>query len=72
MNSSESWAWWFKPVILANCEVNIRRIVVWGQPRQKECKTPFHGWARWHMPVISATQGRKNRGSWWRLALGIR
>jgi hypothetical protein len=37
-NLTPSWAWWFKPVILATREV-IRRIMVQGQLGQKVHKT---------------------------------
>jgi hypothetical protein len=41
-------------VILATQEVEIRRIVVPGQPRQKVLETPVstNVWARWCTPVI--------------------
>jgi hypothetical protein len=34
------WCQWLTPVILANSEVEIRRIIVRDQPRQIVCKTP--------------------------------
>jgi hypothetical protein len=36
----QSQAWWHKPEMPATQEVEIRRIAVWGQPRQKVSKTP--------------------------------
>jgi hypothetical protein len=32
--------WWLKFVILATKKVEIWKITVWGQPRQKACETP--------------------------------
>jgi hypothetical protein len=35
-----SWLLWLKPIILATWEVEIGRIMIQGQPRQKVSKTP--------------------------------
>jgi hypothetical protein len=37
---AQGWMWWLTPVILATWEVELTRITVWGQPRQKVHKTP--------------------------------
>jgi hypothetical protein len=54
------WAWWFKPVVLATWEVEIKRIMVGGQPGKKINETPplpqIFIWAIWCMPVISAVE----------------
>jgi hypothetical protein len=41
-----SQAQWFKLIIIAKWEVDIWRIVFWGQPREKGCKTPYQPRAR--------------------------
>jgi hypothetical protein len=60
-----SWAQWFMPIILATQELEIRSIMVPGQPRPKVCKTPSQ---QWHMPVIPATVESINRRTVSRLA----
>jgi hypothetical protein len=39
------WVWWYTPVILATGEVEIRRIEVQGQARQKLVRLHFNKWA---------------------------
>jgi hypothetical protein len=52
-----SWAWWFKSVISATQEIEIRRITIQGQQRQKDNKTHLQliTLAWWYTPVILAT-----------------
>jgi hypothetical protein len=59
----ESWVWWLKTVILAIWEVEIQRIAVQGQPWARSSQDPIstNGKVWWHMPIIPATQGSKNR-----------
>jgi hypothetical protein len=54
-----SQAQWFKPVILAPQEIEIRRIVVQGQSGQKFARLHLSGksWVWWHVPVILVTEG---------------
>jgi hypothetical protein len=55
---------WFIAVIPATWEMEIGRITVRGQSRQKsEISAPIstNSWAQWHTSVIQATWGNKNR-----------
>jgi hypothetical protein len=52
------WAPWLRAIILTTKEVEIRRMVIPGQPRQKVCETPSQPtkiWVLWCMPVNPAT-----------------
>jgi hypothetical protein len=40
-NNSVSQAQWLKPIILATCKVEMERIMIQGQPRQKVYETPI-------------------------------
>jgi hypothetical protein len=57
------WVWWLNSIILANCEAEIRRIVVCGQPRKKvhETSISISVWAQCCAPVLLALQGSTNR-----------
>jgi hypothetical protein len=41
------WAPWLTPVIWANLETEIKRIAVWGQPREKAHKNPCQPMEQW-------------------------
>jgi hypothetical protein len=47
---------------LATWEAEIGQITIQDQPKQKVSKTLIstHGWAHWHVPVISAISGSVN------------
>jgi hypothetical protein len=55
---------WLKPIILAIWDVEIRRILIRGQSKQKAQETPsqlMNGWARWYVLIIPDMQGNTNR-----------
>jgi hypothetical protein len=63
----------FTSVIPAMQEAKIWRIMVPGQPRQKNLQNPIStekNWARWHMPVILAMARSINRRTEVQASLG--
>jgi hypothetical protein len=48
-----AWHWWLTPIILATWETEIKRIMVWSQPRRNSSKT---------LPLLKIPN---TKNSWW-------
>jgi hypothetical protein len=69
-SSREGWTQWLMPAIPATQEVEIRRIVVLGQPRQKVSETPSQQTGQVWLFIICKNPGGYIEG-WWSQATWV-
>jgi hypothetical protein len=61
--------WWLTLIIPATQQEGIRRIVVWGQPRQKGNRIPSQQ-KHWCILAITVLLGEKIGGFWFKVDPG--